>query len=231
MSTSTMPNRQALNKGRASAPSAGPVLRGRRIRPARVLGGVLLVLLLALAGVVVAVRVDTRVPVLAAAGAIGAGQMVTALDLTAVKVATDGLVTIPAAQLATVVGRVAAVPLVAGTLLSPAQFGGPAWPASGEAVIAVPVKPGRLPAGLGAGAKVAVLVVPGAAPGTAPGTSGGGSTGGQQAQVEKATATVVSVDAATDQSGATVVTLLLAAGDATRIASAAGDVALVQLGG
>jgi hypothetical protein len=35
---------------------------------------------------------------------------------------------IAAAQMSTVVGRVAAVPLVAGTLLSPAQFGGPAWP-------------------------------------------------------------------------------------------------------
>jgi len=194
-----------------------------------VLLGVLLVLLLALAGVVVAVRVDTRVPVLAAAKAIGAGQIVAASDVTVVKVATDGLSTIPAVQVSTVVGRVAAVPLVAGTLLSPAQFGGPAWPGPGEAVIAVPVKPGRLPSGLGAGAKVTVLVVPGTTPGSAAGASGGSS--GQQGQMEKATATVVSVEAAADQSGATVVTLLLASGDATRIAAAAGDVALVQLGG
>ena len=227
MSTSTVTSRPALPNGRPGAPTAGPVLRRRRIRPARVLLGVLLVLLLALVGVAVAVRLDTRVPVLAAAKAIGAGQVVTASDVTVVKVATDGLTTIPAAQVSTVVGRVAAVALVAGTLLSPAQFGGPAWPGSGEAVIAVPVKPGRLPSGLGAGAKVTVLVVAGTTPGTAPGSS----SGGQQAQVEKATATVVSVEAAADQSGATVVTLLLAAGDATRIASAAGDVALVQLGG
>lgn len=230
MSTSTVTSRQALPNGRTGAPQAGPVLRRRRVRPARVLLGVLLVLLLALAGVVVAVRVDTRVPVLAAAKAIGAGQVVTAADVTVVKVATDGLTTIPAAAVSTVVGRVAAVPLVAGTLLSPAQFGGPAWPGSGEAVIAVPVKPGRLPSGLGVGAKVTVLVVPGTVPGAAAGTSGG-SSGGQQTQVEKATATVVSVEAAADQSGATVVTLLLASGDATRIASAAGDVVLVQVGG
>jgi len=222
-----MTSRQALPDGRAGAPPTWPVLRRRRIRPARVLLGVLLVLLLALAGVVVAVRVDTRVPVLAAAKAIGAGQVVTASDVTVVKVASDGgLATLPAAQVSTVVGRVATVPLVAGTLLSPAQFGGPAWPGSGEAVIAVPVKPGRLPSGLGAGAKVTVLVVPGNTPG-AP----AGSSGGQQGPVEQATATVVSVEAAEDQSGATVVTLLLAAGEATRIASAAGDVALVQVGG
>src|SRR6266511_202232 len=158
MSTSTMPNRQALPNGRPGAPTAGPVLRRRRIRPARVLLGVLLVLLLALAGVVVAVRVDTRVPVLAAAKAIGAGQVVTASDVTVVKVASDGgLAMVSASQVSTVGGRVAAVPLVAGTLLSPAQFGGPAWPGSGEAVIAVPVTAGRLQAGLGAVVKVTVL--------------------------------------------------------------------------
>jgi len=123
---------------------------------------------------------------------------------------------------------VAAVPLVAGTLLSPAQFGGPVWPGPGEGVIAVPVKPGRLPSGLTAGAHVTVLVVPTGTPG---GVTGTGPGQGGQPPVEKAPATVVSVDAAADQSGTTVVTLVLSAADATRVASAAGDVALVQLGG
>jgi hypothetical protein len=202
------------------------VLR-RRVSVRRVLLAVGLVLACALAGVVVAQRVDTRVPVLAAAHAISAGQTVTAADVTTVKVAVEaGVATVPAAQLSTVVGRVAAVPLVAGTLLSPAQFGGPVWPGAGEAVIAVPVKPGRLPSGLPAGAQVTVLVVPSGTPG---GVTGGGQ--GGQPQVEKATATVVSVEPAADQSGTTVVTLVLSAGDATRVAAASGDVALVRLGG
>ncbi len=92
----------------------------------------------------------------------------------------------------------------------------------------MPVKPGRLPSGLPAGARVTVLVVPTGTPGGAGGAGGGQ---GGQPQVEKATATVVSVEAAADQSGATVVTLVLSAADATRIASAGGDVALVRLGG
>ncbi len=201
----------------------------RRVSKARLLLAVGLVLACALAGVIVAQRVDVRVPVLAAARAISAGQTVTAADVTTVKVAVEsGVATVPASQLSTVVGRVAAVPLVTGTLLSPAQFSGPVWPGSGEAVIAVPVKPGRLPAGLPAGAQVTVLVVPTGTPGGV--TSSGGGSGGQP-QVEKATATVVAVEAAADQSGTTVVTLVLSAADATRLASASGDVALVRLGG
>ena len=91
----------------------------------------------------------------------------------------------------------------------------------------MPVKPGRLPSGLPAGAHVTVLVV---ATGTPGGVTGSSSSGGQP-QVEKATATVVSVEPAADQSGTTVVTLVLSAGDATRVASASGDVVLVRLGG
>jgi len=201
------------------------VLR-RRISKARLLLAVGLVLVCALAGVVVAQRVDVRVPVLAAARAISAGQTVTAADVMTVKVAVEaGVATVPASQISTVVGQVAAVPLVAGTLLSAAQFAGAVWPGSGEAVIAVPVKPGRLPSGLPAGARVTVLVVPTGTPGGAGGGQGG------QPQVEKATATVVSAEPATDQSGTTVVTLVLSAADATRIASTGGDVALVRLGG
>lgn len=229
MSTTTVGARPVAAQGRAVGQgSAGPVLR-RRISKARLLLAVGLVLACALAGVIVAQRVDIRVPVLAAARAISAGQTVTAADVTTVREAVEaGVATVPASQLSTVVGRVAAVPLVAGTLLSPAQFGGPVWPGRGEAVIAVPVKAGRLPSGLPAGAHVTVLVVATGTPGGITGSSGGQ---GGQPPVEKATATVVSVEAAADQSGTTVVTLVLSAGDATRVAAASGDVALVQLGG
>ena len=228
MSTMTKSTRSVPPNSRAAGQSFGPVLR-RRISLRRVLLAVGLVLACALAGVIVAKRVDTRVPVLAAAHAISAGQVVTAADVTTVKVAAEaGVAMVPASQLSTVVGRVAAVPLVAGTLLSPSQFGGPVWPGPGEAVIAVPVKPGRLPSGLSAGAHVTVLVVTTGTPG---GVTGTGSGQAGPPQVEKATATVVSVDAAADQSGTTVVTLVLSSGDATRVASASGDVALVRLGG
>src|SRR5947207_114282 len=138
MSMTTVVARPAPPQGGgAGRGPGGPVLR-RRISKARLLLAVGLVLACALAGVMVAQRVDVRVPVLAAARGISAGQTVTAADVTTVKVAVEsGVATVPASQLSTVVGRVAAVPLVAGTLLSPNQFGGPVGPGSGEAVIAV----------------------------------------------------------------------------------------------
>src|SRR2546423_7189108 len=198
MSATTVGARPAPPQGRgAGQGSAGPVLR-RRISKARLLLAVGLVLACALTGVIVAQRVDVRVPVLAAARAISAGQTVTAADVTTVKVAVEaGVATVPASQLSTVVGQVAAVPLVAGTLLSPAQFAGAVWPGSGEAVIAVPVKPGRLPSGLPAGVRVTVLVVPTGTPGGVAGTGGGQ---GGQPQGEKATAAVGSGGPATGQS-------------------------------
>jgi hypothetical protein len=91
-------------------------------------------------------------------------------------------------------------------------------------VIAVAVKPGHAPSGLTAGSRVSVLVLPSL--GQA-GTVGGG---GSAAAVVQAAATVVSVEQAGDQSGTSVVSLLLAAGDATRVASTTGDASLVQLG-
>src|SRR2546430_16674374 len=89
MSATTVVARPAPPQGRgAGQGSAGPVLR-RRISKARLLLAVGLVLACALAGVIVAQRVDVRVPVLAAARAISAGQTVTAADVTTVKVAVE----------------------------------------------------------------------------------------------------------------------------------------------
>jgi hypothetical protein len=198
-----------------------------RVSVPRVLLGAVLVLGFALAGAVVANRVDTRVPVLAAAHDISAGQTITDADLTVVRVAAEaGVATLPATQRAGVVGRTAAMPLAAGTLLQSAQLGDVAWPPAGQAVIAVGVKPGHAPAGLAAGAHCTVLIVPpsGAAPGN---TSGSSSTG---SAVVQADATVVSVHSAADQSGVQVVSLLLNGSDATKIASTAGEPSLVQLG-
>jgi hypothetical protein len=86
-------------------------------------------------------------------------------------------------------------------------------------VVAVAAKPGRLPVGLGPGAHVLVLVVP---------TNAG--TGAEQAPAVQARGTVVDVAAAPDQSGITVVSVLVDAGDATRVAATLGDASLVQLG-
>jgi hypothetical protein len=201
--------------------AAGAVIR-RRVSLPRVLLGAVLVLGFALAGAVVANRVDTRVPVLAAAHNIAAGQTISDADLTVVRIAAEsGVATLPDTQRATVLGRTAAMPVAAGTLLQPALLGDVAWPPAGQSVIAVGVKPGHAPAGLTAGSHVTVLIVPTTnAPGTA--TSSG--------PVVQADATVVSVEPSTDQSGTLVVSLLLSGSAATEIASTAGEPSLVQLG-
>jgi hypothetical protein len=196
------------------------VLR-RRVSPLRVLLAVLLILGFALAGTVVADQIDTRLPVLATAHAIDAGQVITDADITVVRVGADSAVaTVSEAQRGSVVGRTAAVPLVAGTLLSPAQLGASAWPPEGQSVVAVAVKPGRLPSGVVHGSHVLVLVIPTS---TTAGT-------GNRPQVVQAEATVWSLEEAKDQSGDTAVSLLIAQADGRRVAAVVGDVTLVQLG-
>jgi hypothetical protein len=207
----------------APAP-AGPVIR-RRISVPRVLLGAVLVLGFALAATVVANRIDTRVPVLAAAHDIAAGQTISDADLSVVRVAADaGVATLPDTQRASVVGRTAAMPVAQGALLQSRLLGEVAWPPAGQAVIAVGVKPGHAPTGLTAGAHVSVLIV--ATSAAAPGSTGSAST----SPAVRAQATVVSVQQAADQSGDLVVSLLLGEADATTISSTAGDASLVQLG-
>jgi hypothetical protein len=186
----------------------------------RILLSVLLILGLALAGAMVADRIDTRLPVLVTTRALDAGQVITDGDVTVVRVAADATVrTLPQAERGSVLGKTAAVPLVAGTLLCPAQLGAAAWPPPGQAVVAVGVKPGRLPSGVGAGSHVLVLVVASNTGGTA-----------TSPQVVQAQATVWSLQAAGDQSGDSAVSLLIAETDGRRVASVVGDVTLVQLG-
>ncbi|MBG0569008.1 SAF domain-containing protein [Actinoplanes aureus] len=201
---------------------AGPVIR-RRISVPRVLLGAVLILGLALAGAIVANRVDTRVPVLAVARDIAAGQTITDADLTVVRIAAEaGVATVPEAQRTTVAGRTASMPVAAGTLLHEGLLGEVVFPAAGQAVIALGVKPGHAPSGLAAGTKVTVLIVPTA------GAAGGVAT--SAGPVVHAKATVVSVEQAADQSGQQVVSLLLASADATKVASTVGEPSLIQLG-
>jgi hypothetical protein len=224
-STTATARRTVPVNGAASLPTArGPVVR-RRVSVPRVLFGGLLVLGFALAGAVLANRIDTRLPVLAVAHAVDAGQTITDSDLSIVRVAADAEVaTTPAAQRRAVVGRTATMPLAAGSLLTPAQIGAPVWPPAGQSAIALQAKAGHAPGGLVAGAHVTVLVVP-----TSSGTTTQGTTA-QGAQPPTADATVVSIRPVGDQSGASVVTLLLTASDALRIAAASGEPVLVRLG-
>jgi hypothetical protein len=162
---------------------------------------------------------DARVPALAVARPVSAGQAIAAADLRVVRIVPDaGVELLPAGELATVVGRRAVVPLSVGTLLAGSQLGPAGWPPEGLAVAAVPVQPGRLPAGVVPGSQVLVVPVAADAPAT-PGPPGG-----------PVPASVVGLAEAADGTGTTVVSLLLADRDAVAVAGAGGDLALVLAG-
>jgi hypothetical protein len=134
------------------------------MRPRRrvwlLLGSLLAMVVCAGGFTLVYLRSDAGAQVLAVVRPVTAGQALASADVQAVRVAAEGRVRLVAAsQLTQVIGRTAAVPLTAGTLLSDAQLGPAQWPPPGAAVVAVPVKTGRLAAGVVPGARV--LVIPG----------------------------------------------------------------------
>lgn len=189
--------------------------------------GVLLIAGFALAAVLASQHLGQRRAVLAVSRPVAAGQPLEAGDLQVVHLASDGPVRpIAAAEEPSVVGRPAAVPLVAGTLLTSAALGPAATLGPDEAVVAVALKAGQFPSGLGTGTRVLV-----ADTGDAGSAAGGTQAGVPAGSALVDSAVVVDVQGPGDTGEATVVSLRLPARDATLVAaaSAAGRVALVQL--
>lgn len=208
--------------------------------------GTVLVLVCALAAVVLSVRAGGRVPVLALARDMPAGQVLTSADLRVVQVAAGDLATVAADQEASVLGQPLTVPRPAGSLLSPDDVGSVGWPPPGRAIAAVALPAGAFPPGLTAGAKVAAVVSPETATGAPRSTEGGGKGGAAEARPSWLPGVVVSVlpdggdgaDASWgtstgddgDVATAAVVSLLMDENSAATLgAAAAGTVRLVQL--
>ncbi len=201
----------------------GPWRTGRRRRrvPYLALGG-LLVVVCVLGFAAATVRLGQRVSVLAVAQPVSAGQRIEAADLMQVSAADDpSLGLIPVSQASAVVGRTAVVPLLPGTLLTRSLVGDAAFPPAGRVVASLAVKPGQYPQGLAAGAHVAVFLSAGTA------NSGGQASTGAGGTQTRLSAVVLGVDPRGDGQGSTVVTLLLDASDAGRLAGA-GGVVLMQ---
>lgn len=205
--------------------------RRRRRLPFVALGG-LLVVLCVLGYAYGAVRLGDRMQVLAVARPVAAGQAFSAADLRTVSAARDATVTlIPASASERVIGRTAVVPLLPGTLLTSALVGDAAFPPAGKVAASVAVKPGQYPRGLVTGAHVLAYVASGtpAAGQPAPAASNPQASGGAATTDRPIPAVVLGVDLAGDGQGATVVSLLLDAADAGRLAGAGlGGVVLVQ---
>jgi SAF domain len=154
---------------------------------------------------------------------VAAGQLLTAADLQVVRVSASGPVSlVPAADEASVVGRPAAGPLPAGTLLTSGDLG-LAAPAPGQDDLGVAVKAGQYPPDLSAGQTVTVLATPAA-------SSAGSGQGTSSPALPVGQAVVLGVDV-NASSGATVVELRLSQNAVPQVAAAAatGQIALATI--
>lgn len=166
------------------------------------------------------------------------GEPIEGSDLRQADVALSGGVSgIPVSDAGQVIGRPAAVTLVAGTLLSPSDVGSAAALPSGQSVVGMDLKPGMLPAsGVEPGESVLVVLTGPAGTPVAQGVSTRSANSEVSGQSNDVTAaTVVGVDTSPDDSGSgdVVVSVQVPLAIASLVAnwSAAAQVALVQVGG
>jgi hypothetical protein len=182
-----------------------------------------MVLLGGLAAAALVSRAGHRTDVLAVARDVPVGQVITAADLRTAAVASDpALRPVPAARLTSVVGKVAAVDLRKGTLLTSAEVARQAASTTGKQIVGLRIDRGAMPQGtLQPGDEVLAVA--------AAGKPGGATSTGGPDTFAPVDAVVLSVgDPASD--GSVLVNLAVAPTDGPGLAarSAAGGVALVQ---
>ena len=222
---------------RASSPSPSPAAGGARLAPPRrrrslplVAVGVLCSFGGALLFALAYLGAGHHQAVLEVIQPVPAGGVITEADLQVTSLsAAPGLQVVPAAERPSVVGKVATVSLVPGSLLAPAQFGsGPAL-GLGQAVVGVGLKPGAMPGSLLPGEQVMIVD-------TAAGTPGTISPPGGSVLVPQATVFAVPPAgnaANADPSQTPVVSVVVPAVEASTVAAAAAasQVSLVLVGG
>jgi hypothetical protein len=158
------------------------------------------------------------------------GERIGAADLGEARVAADSAVlTMPASARAGVIGRIARVDVLSGTLLTSAELAsGPAVPA-GSSVVGLNVKLGYAPAGLRPSARVRLVLTPSATDGAPNGAQSDASGSGS---VLVAEARVFDV-AATPDGQAQIVSVVVGDANAPALAAAGarGLVSVILLGG
>ncbi|MEV6057671.1 SAF domain-containing protein [Streptomyces sp. NPDC052107] len=156
----------------------------------------------------VAQAMGERNQVLVLARDVPAGQVLKPGDLRVAKVGAETGV-VPVAGRATVLGRRASVPLVAGSLLAPGQVGTSAvFPPKGFSQVAFAIEPGGAPPDLTRGERVAVL----------PGPADAGAPGDEEQAASTVAGTVTGVREPESAGGPRVVTVLVETGAAWRAA-------------
>ena len=150
------------NGQRASADARPRAARGpgRHRQLPLVVVGVLLVLGCALAFTDASLHLGSREEMLVVAQPVSAGQVLTAGDFRPARVSTgSGLDVVLLGEESSVIGRRAAVPLVAGSLLTASEVGNAPPVGSGSDVVAVGLKAGAYPPDLAPGDRVQVVPV------------------------------------------------------------------------
>lgn len=216
---------------------------GRRRQVPWMVGGVLLVLGCALAFGVASNRAQHPEDVLAVARPVAAGQLIEPGDLKVAQLSPSNAIdSLAVGTESSLLGRPAAVGLVPGGLLTPADIGAPPSSTNSD-VVAVALKAGTYPPSLGSGAHVEVVPVADSAASTSSGDESAGSGassasvgsepaifGGNSVGVVPAVVEAVTAAPAASESTA-VVTLQIAPNQATEVASlaASGQIALVEV--
>lgn len=133
-----------------------------RRRPMAIAAGVLLVLIGSLVTAWVVASNQDSVQVVAVRADITRGDVIEAADLTTVALRPDPqLRTVPADQMATLLGKRAAVDLHAGGLIAPESVADQVIPGAGASVVGIPIEPGQMPGWqLKAGDKVRIISTP-----------------------------------------------------------------------
>ncbi len=131
-----------------------------RRRPAMIGLAVLLIVGAAAVAGLLAVRIDSREPVLVASHAIAVGQPITAADLAVQRVAGDGLSVLPANTANSLIGSFASQNIPQGRLLDKEMFTNQGFLKQGTVAVGVAIGAGRMPAsGLLTGDTVEVVQV------------------------------------------------------------------------
>ncbi|MBL1102813.1 flagellar biosynthesis protein FlgA [Streptomyces sp. 205] len=157
----------------------------------------------------VASAAGEREKVLALTRDVSAGDVLEVRDLRQAEAASETGV-VPAADSAEVLGRRARVPLVAGSLLAPGQFGGQrAYPREGQSEVAFAIEAGSASPHVTRGDRVAVLEGPDGA---------GTPASGEEETAAPVVGTVAEAKAPESPGGARTVTVLMETGAVRRAA-------------
>ena len=219
--TTTLTRPKAPQPLNGQRPSPAPEPVGRRNR-ARMMVGLVVLVLCVLGAITLYGKASDRIEVLAVRRPVAPGQQITAEDIGTVSITVDSnLRTMSVSQRAEVVGQIALVGLVPGSLLAPSQINdGPRVPA-GMVITGATLKPGQFPIGLRAGDDVLLVETPLTT-----------ATGAAAEPITRGNAQVLEVERLDNATSSLAVSLIVPATSASSIASAGagGRLTLVVVG-